>query len=95
MYKKFVKRLFDLSLAIMMLLIMLPILLIVSVLIALNDGFPIIFKQYRLGINGRCFKIFKFRTMVKNAEQLGPLRTTSGDNRITEIGAKLRSLSLR
>lgn len=94
MYKKLFKNMFDLVIALVITVCILPILLIIAIAIALNDGLPIIYKQKRLGLNGKGFEIFKFRTMVKNADKLGPLKTEAGDRRVTKIGSKLRSLSL-
>ncbi|OUX37000.1 MAG: multidrug MFS transporter [Candidatus Pelagibacter sp. TMED273] len=90
------------------LLLTMPILLIISFMIIFNDGFPIFFSQQRVGKNGKMFKIFKFRTMVKNAEEIlkenknlykeyvdnGYKIEVNRDPRILPFGAFLRSSSL-
>tara|TARA_A100001011_G_scaffold308430_1_gene324041 strand:- start:3772 stop:4362 length:591 start_codon:yes stop_codon:yes gene_type:complete len=90
------------------LLLTMPILLIISFMIIINDGFPIFFSQQRVGKNGKMFKIFKFRTMVKNAEEIlkenknlykeyvdnGYKIEVNRDPRILPFGAFLRSSSL-
>lgn len=77
-------------------LIILPILIVVALTIKLTSKGPIFFKQERLGKDGRIFKIFKFRTMVVNAEKIGDGLTinSESDNRITKIGKILRKTSL-
>ena len=90
------------------LLLTMPVLLIISFMIIINDGFPIFFSQKRVGKNGKMFKIFKFRTMVKNAEEIlkenknlykeyvdnGYKIEVNRDPRILPFGAFLRSSSL-
>ncbi len=61
---------FDKFFSIFALIIASPILLIISGMIIFKDGFPVLFKQDRVGKNGKIFKIYKFRTMIKNAEEL-------------------------
>ncbi|MEH7383525.1 sugar transferase [Bacillus sp. JJ1533] len=94
MYKLIFKRVIDIVLSSMFLVITLPVLLCISFLIKLDSRGPIIFKQARLGLNGRCFRIYKFRTMVDNAEKIGPKFTSNNDRRITKIGYLLRKTSL-
>lgn len=84
------KRLFDLTASVFGVVILLPLFLLVSALIAIMMGFPIIFKQKRVGRNEVIFEIYKFRTMVTDAPKLGPSFTTGGDPRITPLGKKLR-----
>lgn len=68
-YQVFIKRLFDIVFSLFVLILLSPILLIVSLLIIIDDGFPVIFKQYRSGLNNKPFKIWKFRSM-KNKQIL-------------------------
>lgn len=73
-----------------------PILLIISITIKFSSKGPVFFKQKRLGKDGKVFNVFKFRTMVTNAENIGNGLTVKNelDNRITGIGRFLRKLSL-
>jgi len=89
-----VKRLFDLLLASAALLILSPLFLLISLLIRLDSEGPIFFSQPRSGRNGRLFQIYKFRTMVENAQAMGPSITARNDARITQIGHVLRWLKL-
>lgn len=86
-----VKRLLDVIVSATGLLLALPFLLLVTVAIALEDGFPVIYTQTRVGRGGRLFRIYKFRSMVKNAEELtGAVLATKDDPRITRVGRILR-----
>lgn len=85
------KRLFDILVSFVMLVIISPIFLVISILIKLDSKGPVFFRQERVTQYGRKFRIFKFRTMVSNAEQLGSQVTVSGDSRVTRIGSKLRN----
>src|SRR5699024_8610522 len=77
------------------LIILSPLLLIIAVIIKLDSEGPILFKQERLGKDGKVFLIYKFRTMVDNAEKKGTgLFTNENDPRITKIGKFLRKTSL-
>ena len=86
-------------------LLLAPFLLVVAILIKLDSPGPIIFKQYRVGLNGRPFELYKFRTMVADAEErrsaltaynqsTGPLLKIENDPRITRIGRFLRAFSI-
>lgn len=92
----FVKRLFDIVVALVALLLLSPVLLIVALAIKLDSKGPVMFLQERLGYKGRTFKIIKFRTMMVNAEHIGEgLRVSSEkDPRITKVGRFLRATSL-
>ena len=94
MYEKYIKRILDLILGLIFSIILLPAFIIIAVAIVIDDGLPIIYKQERLGKGGRPFGIYKFRSMVKNADKIGPTSTASGDKRITKIGRFLRKTSL-
>ncbi|MSU00247.1 sugar transferase [Tissierella pigra] len=90
------KRLMDFFGSLVGVIIISPILLIIAILVKLNSRGPVLFKQERLGKDGKVFKILKFRTMVVNAENIGDgIRVKSElDNRITKIGKVLRKTSL-
>ena len=88
------KRLFDFIFSVVGLIISAPILMICAMLIKLSSKGPVFFRQERAGKENKFFKIFKFRTMVQNAEAKGPKITPKNDSRITPIGGILRWLKL-
>lgn len=71
-----------------------PLLLLAAVCIAWESGFPVLFRQTRLGLLGREFGMFKFRSMVKNAAAIGPYFTADNDPRITRVGRFIRRTSI-
>lgn len=75
-------------------IILMPVFVIIALLIKTDDGGPVFYMQTRVGQNGKLFRIIKFRTMVVNADQLGPLVTYGSDPRITRVGRRLRTLKL-
>jgi len=87
------KRFFDVISSIAGLILLFPVFLVVSIVIKV-DGGPVLFKQTRVGKNGMNFSIYKFRSMVVNAEKLGGYSTSKGDNRITKVGVFIRKTSL-
>src|ERR1700754_5024230 len=87
-------RVLDIFLSIVGLLILSPFFIIISVFIVLGSKGPIIYKQKRVGKNGREFLMFKFRTMYSNAEKDGFLTVGSADKRITAAGLFLRKYKL-
>lgn len=88
------KRFFDLIVSLIMLLILWPFMLIIGLIIRLDSPGSAIFRQERVTTYGKHFKIWKFRTMVNNAEKKGTQVTVSDDNRITKIGKFLRNYRL-
>lgn len=88
------KRIFDLVVATITLIILSPIFLIISIAIKIDSKGPIMFRQVRVTQYGKRFKIFKFRTMVNNADELGSQVTTKNDARVTRVGNLLRKLRL-
>lgn len=88
------KRIFDIIVAAIMLLILLPVFLVLAVWIKLDSKGPVFFRQERITQYGRAFRIFKFRTMVNNADKIGSQVTVEGDARITGVGAKIRKVRL-
>ena len=92
---RLLKTLFDRILAFIGLLILLPLFALIALLIRLDSPGPVFFRQMRVGKDGRLFRIYKFRTMVMNAEQIGlGVHTRADDPRITRVGRVLRKLSL-
>lgn len=91
----FIKRLFDIFFSLMAIIITGPLLVIISILIVLDSKGGVIFKQKRLGKDGKDFTIYKFRTMVENAENIGSgIFSYENDNRVTMVGKILRKTSL-
>ena len=88
------KRVFDIICSLIMIIILSPLLIVLSVMIKLDSKGPVLFKQVRVTTYGRQFKIWKFRTMVNNADKLGTQVTTKGDARITRMGHLLRKVRL-
>jgi lipopolysaccharide/colanic/teichoic acid biosynthesis glycosyltransferase len=90
-----VRRAFDLSVALLALVVAAPLLAIAAVAIALESGRPVFYRQLRVGRHGRSFRLWKLRTMVHGAESQGAgLAVNQGDPRITRTGRLLRRLSL-
>jgi lipopolysaccharide/colanic/teichoic acid biosynthesis glycosyltransferase len=90
----FIRSLLDRSAALVLLLVFSPILLIVAILVKLTSRGPIFFRQDRVGRGNRIFRIVKFRTMLNNAEKLGPQVTSADDERMTRLGRVLRATKL-
>ncbi|HVZ45344.1 MAG TPA: sugar transferase [Ramlibacter sp.] len=88
------KRAVDVLLSLAALVVLSPVLVATAVGIALEDGFPVLFRQARIGRAGREFAMYKFRSMVKNAAALGPYFTASGDPRVTRVGRFIRRTSI-
>jgi len=88
------KRGFDLVISATGVLLLLPFLSVIGLAIAINSGFPVFFRQKRIGKNGREFQLLKFRTMTDAATRTGPGLTCAGDSRITGIGRWLRKHKL-
>lgn len=94
-YRNYGKRIIDIFFSCIMLLILWPVFLIIAILVKLDDQGPAIFVQERLTLNGRVFKMYKFRTMCVNAEKKGTgVYSFENDPRITRVGKILRKLSL-
>lgn len=94
MYKYF-KRGIDFIISLLSLIILSPLLLVVATLIKVESKGPVIFKQQRLGKNGKVFKIYKFRSMVVDAEKKGSgVYSYKGDSRVTKVGKIIRATSI-
>ncbi|MCX6113621.1 MAG: undecaprenyl-phosphate glucose phosphotransferase [Proteobacteria bacterium] len=90
----FTKRVLDLVVASLLLIIFSPIMLTIAVLVRMTSRGPVLFKQERVSFDGSAFSIIKFRTMYMDAEIEGPGWTKPGDERVTPLGRLLRSTSL-
>jgi exopolysaccharide biosynthesis polyprenyl glycosylphosphotransferase len=89
-WQRIIKRIIDLSVSSVMLLILSPLYLYAAIRVKLSSEGPIIFKQERVGLNGNNFSIYKFRSMELNAESEGPQLSFEGDQRCTRWGAFMR-----
>mgnify|MGYP001321275001 FL=1 len=92
MYKFFIKRIFEFTIALLALFMLLPIFLTISILVLLKMGTPIFFIQSRPGLNGKTFKMYKFRTMTNKCDKNGKL--LEDKDRLSNFGSFLRSTSL-
>ena len=88
------KRCFDVIVSLLLLVLLSPVLAVLAVWIKCDSKGPVFYRQERVTKYGRSFRIFKFRTMVVNADQIGTLVTTQGDSRITRVGRKIRKARL-
>lgn len=88
------KRLFDVVVSGVLLVLTIPLFLLISVAIKLDSPGVVLYRQNRVGRYGKPFKIYKFRSMVSNADKIGNYFTTPGDVRVTQIGKFLRKTSL-
>lgn len=84
------RRVFDVVAALGGLVCLSPFFLLIAVAIVLDDRGPVFFRQVRVGKDGRDFRMWKFRTMIVDAERRGPMLTVGADPRITRVGAVLR-----
>ena len=88
------KRLLDVLLSLAALLVLAPLMLLAAVAVVVESGRPILFRQTRVGLNGREFGMFKFRSMVQDAASAGPHYTRDEDPRITRVGRLIRRSSI-
>lgn len=94
MLNKMMMRLIDLAAATVGLIILSPLLLALALWVKLSSSGPIFYQAKRIGRGGQLFRLYKFRTMVADADRRGPGITTAGDNRITSAGRFLRRTKL-
>jgi len=94
-WEKKLKRLMDIVFSLILLIVTSPITLLAAIAIKLESEGPVFYKQERMGMNGKIFKIIKFRTMINDAEKYtGPVWSTKNDPRITKVGKFLRKVRL-
>ena len=94
LYNRVWKRVIDLAAAVPFIIIVLPLYAAIAAAILLEDGAPVFYRPLRGGYKNKPFRIFKFRTMVKNADQIGGGTTANNDPRITRVGRILRKTKL-
>jgi len=88
------KRVIDIVLSLTALVALSPLLSVVALAILAGDGRPVLIRQVRLGLHGREFGMYKFRSMVRNAAAIGPHFTATDDPRITRLGRLIRRTSI-
>lgn len=88
------KRVFDIVFSLALLFVLSPFLIATAILIKIIDGGSVFYMAPRVGLNGKIFRMFKFRSMVINADKIGPSSTTKSDSRLTPIGKFLRKYKL-
>ncbi|MDO5812879.1 MAG: sugar transferase [Bacillota bacterium] len=88
------KRIFDIVCSFILIVLLSPVLLFLAIWIKLDSKGPVFYRQERITQYGKVFRIFKFRTMVTNADKIGTLVTTQNDSRITKVGSKIRKCRL-
>ena len=93
-YNRYIKRIIGFIIAILLLVILFPVYIIISIAVVCDNGMPIFYRPYRGGYRNKPFRIFKFRTMVKNADKIGGGTTALNDPRITRVGNFLRKTKL-
>ncbi|MGE5387098.1 MAG: TIGR03013 family XrtA/PEP-CTERM system glycosyltransferase [Betaproteobacteria bacterium] len=90
-----IKRVFDIVCAIILLVLACPVMILTTLAIAFESGFPILYRQERVGLNGQIFNVIKFRSMRADAEKDGkPRWAIAGDNRVTRVGRVIRKLRI-
>lgn len=93
-FSLFLKRVFDVVASAIMLVLLSPLFLILAIAVKIDSPGPVFFRQERVTQYGRHFRIFKFRSMVQNADKKGFLVTIGGDSRITRVGRFIRKYRL-
>lgn len=88
------KRIFDIIVSVIMLIIVSPVFLVLAIAIKLDSSGPVFYRQERVTQYGKTFRIFKFRTMVSNADKIGTQVTVGNDSRITRVGKLIRKCRL-
>ena len=88
------KRVFDIFFSFFALILVFPLLVIIALLVKLDSPGPVFYRGKRVGKDGRIFRIFKFRTMVPNAEKIGGPSTPADDPRLTKVGRFLKKYQL-
>src|SRR6185369_7246728 len=93
--RTFVKRIFDIVCASILILLALPMMAVAAFAIVVENGFPILYRQERVGLNGRLFNVIKFRSMRRDAEKDGkPIWAAAQDDRVTKVGKIIRKLRI-
>jgi len=94
LWQKVVKRFFDFTISLLLLLLLSPVLIFSAIMVAFSSSGPIFFKQKRVGLHGKEFSMIKFRSMYEDAERHGPMLSSENDSRITRWGRIMRKYRL-
>lgn len=93
-FQLIIKRIVDIVISLTIIMLMWPIFIAIAIAIKIDSPGPVFYRQFRVGQYGKLFKIFKFRSMVNNADKNGSLVTVQGDMRITKVGKFIRKYRL-
>lgn len=93
-YNRYIKRVLDLVLALIFAVILAPVYLILALAVVIDTGFPVFYRAERGGYRNQPFRIFKYRSMIKDADKIGGGTTALNDSRITKVGNVLRKTKL-
>jgi sugar transferase (PEP-CTERM system associated) len=94
-FRALVKRISDIVFSTILLILALPVMLVTALAIVMESGFPVLYRQERVGLNGRLFNVIKFRSMRSDAESDGkPIWAKSADDRVTKVGRLIRKLRI-
>ena len=93
-YNRYIKRVLDLVLALIFAVILTPVYLILALAVVIDTGFPVFYRAERGGYRNQPFRIFKYRSMIKDADKIGGGTTALNDSRITKVGNVLRKTKL-
>lgn len=88
------KRVFDVVVSVLLLVLLAPLMVFLAVWVALDSPGGAVYRQKRVGLKGKLFEVYKFRSMVSDADQIGGYSTSDGDSRITKPGRFIRKASL-
>ena len=91
----FLKRLLDIIISCVLIIILIIPMAVIAIIVKCDSKGPVLFRQVRVTTCGKRFRIFKFRTMVEGAENLGGLITEANDKRVTKIGEKMRKYRMK
>ena len=93
-FSRVLKRTFDIAMSSLLIILLSPVMLVLAIMIKCDSKGPVFYKSIRVTRYGKDFSIFKFRTMITDADKKGALITVSGDSRITKVGSKIRGSRL-
>lgn len=93
-FRDFSKRVFDVAISLLLISIAWPFMLLTALAVFIEDGAPVLYKQTRVGLNGKLFDLYKFRSMRTDAEKNGAVWARQNDDRVTRVGAFIRNTRL-
>jgi lipopolysaccharide/colanic/teichoic acid biosynthesis glycosyltransferase len=93
-WQRSLKRLFDIVISLLVLCLFFPVFLVIAIIVKVGSPGPALYSHYRIGLNGKPFRIYKFRSMFIDAEKMGPQLSSKHDSRITPFGRFMRKTRL-